>query len=267
MKKMLCVLLAVLTLVLGLSLTATAHEPELLMIDVEDGAIMYSSYDFEEAIPYAIIPDGSVALCIDAVSWGYCVAFGNYVGYIFEEDAYPVDPDYYEFELPTGENYAIGDAVLGPVTDVPEFPYDELECAGNQKIHTRSGPNNRYTSHKSIEVGHEVKVFYQTKNNGVEWAYIEFERDHKLFRVYTPLYRINVDDYLPDDGDDYVWATITRGHTPRLGPGSEYASAEHYVPALTKVRAYYQEDGWLMYDYQVNDERWQRGWAKPGDWR
>ena len=267
MKKTLCILLALLLTLLCLPAPAMARADDLLMVDAENGAILYDSYDLDEAVPYAVIPEGSVALRIATIDWGYCVAFGNYVGYIFESDAYPIDSDYYDFELPTGENYALdGDIDYIEPTDVPEFPYDEMNCAGNQKIATRSGPNNRFTSHGSIQVGHEVHVFYQTKNEGVEWAYIEFERDHKLYRVFTPLYRINVDGYLPDDGEDYVWATISAGHTPRLGPGDEYASAEHYVPAYTRVKAYYQQDGWLLYDYQVKDDLWQRGWAEPGDW-
>ena len=158
MKKTLCALLALLIAVIGLSIPAMARDTDLLMVDAENGAVMYSSYDLEEAIPYAIIPEGSIALRIATIDWGYCVAFGNYVGYIFESDAYPVDPDYYYFELPTGEDYAVNGS-FEPV-DVPEFPYDEMDCAGNQKIATRSGPNNKFTSHGSIQVGHEVRVFY-----------------------------------------------------------------------------------------------------------
>lgn len=270
MKRTLCALLAALIMVLGLSVPALADSFDLMMIDAEGGAIMYDTYDLDLAIPYALIPEGSVAIRIATIDWGYCVAFGNYVGYIFRADAYPVDSDDYEYELPTGENYLLnqdGDFEKDPVY-VPEFPYDPIDCAPNQQVATRSGPRNRYTSHVSINVGHDdVQVYYQTLQGGVVWSYIEFEKENKMYRLFTPLYRINVDGFLPDDPEtDYVWATIADNHTPRLGPGLEYAAAKHVVPSFAKVKAFYQQDGWLWYEYEVEEGKWQRAWAAPGDW-
>lgn len=268
MKKTLGLILSVLLILTGLSAPAFARSDDLLMIDVDGGAIMYDSYNLEYAQPFALIPEGSVALRIATLDWGYCVAFGNYVGYIFEEDAYAVDSSYYYFELPTGEDYSLNwsEDDWDAASSVPEFPYDLIDCAGNQKISTRSGPSNNYTSHGSIQVGHEVYALYQTKLDGVEWCYIEFERDNKMYRVFTPLYRVNIDGFLPDDSEDYVWAHIANGHTPRLGPGYDYASADYYVPAYTEVKAYYQQDGWLLYDFTSDDGILQRAWAEPGDW-
>lgn len=268
MRKLLCALIA-LTLSLSLlSVPAMADQEDLVRIDSEGGAIMYDHYDLEKAIPYALIPDGAIALRIATIDWGYCIAYGNYVGYVFEDDARYADPDHYFFELPTGENYSLNwnNTASQNITYVPEFPYEARRCAGNQKISTRSGPDNSYSGHGSIQMGHEVRVFYQTKNQGVEWAYIEFERDNKMYRVFTPLYRINVDGILPDETEDFVTATIANTHTPRLGPGKQYAAAKYSVPAFTQVKAYYQENGWLLYDYKADDGTMQRAWAEPGDW-
>ena len=246
MKKTLSLLLSVLLILTGLSAPAFARADDLLKIDVAGGAILYDSYDLEDAQPFALIPDDSIVLRIATIDWGYCVAFGNYVGYIFEEDAYAVDSSYYYFDLPTGEDYSLyrdddwDDDDWDATSYVPEFPYELIDAAGNQKISTRSGPSNDYTSHGSIQVGHEVYALYQTELDGVVWCYIEFERENKMYRVFTPLYRVNIDALLPDDSEDYFWVHIANGHTPRVAPDYEYAYAEYYVPAYTEVTAYYQ---------------------------
>lgn len=266
MKKLLSTLLVVVLILMSMTVPAMANDDDLVKIDAKGGAIMYDSYDLSQARPYAKIPKGSICLLIATVDWGYCVAFGNYVGYVFEEDGHTVDSRYYEYKLPTGIDYSIqwdeGDAT----SRVPEFPYEPIDCAGNQRISTRSGPSGDYTEHGSIQVGHDVQILYQTENGGNEWCCIEFERDYKMYRVYTTMYRVNVDAYVPDDSEDYTWVHIANGHTPRLGPGYEYANAEYYVPAYTEVKGYYQQDGWLMYDFVRDDGEIQRGWAKPGDW-
>ena len=267
MKKALFILLAAMLAVFCLSAPAMARAENLVMVDNEDGAVMYSHYDLDKAVPIALIPEDSVCLRIATIDWGYCVAFGNYVGYIDEDDARTVDPRYYYFELPVGSDYSVADDdEYHKVTDLPDFPYEPIDCAGNQKISTRSGPSGDYTEHGSIQVGHEVQILYQTSNGGNQWCCIEFERDYKMYRVYTTMYRVNVDSYVPDDSEDYEWVHISKGHTPRLGPSIEYAACEYYVPAYTKVKGYYQQDGWLMYDYELDNGDIQRGWTKPGTW-
>ncbi|MBQ2955972.1 MAG: hypothetical protein IJE08_05875 [Clostridia bacterium] len=264
MKKLLSALLVLMLAMAAMAVPAMADADDLLKIDVSGGAYLYDSYDLDEARPIALIPKNSICLHIATVDWGYCVAFGNYVGYIDEDDAHSVDSRYYYFKLPTGEDYSI--QWSDDVSYVPEFPYYPIDCAGNQKISTRSGPSGDYTEHGSIQVGHPVEILYQTSNGGNQWCCIEFERDYKMYRVYTTMYRVNVDAYVPDDSEDYVWVHIQNGHTPRLGPGYQYASCGNYVPAYTEVKGYYQQDGWLMYDFTLPNGDIQRGWAEPGDW-
>ncbi len=267
MKKLICTVLTILLAISCLTPPALARANELVLVDNPDGAYLYDTYDLDKSRPIAWIPEDSVCLRIATIDWGYCVAFGNYVGYIFEEDARSVSSKYYYYELPTGEDYSVGiDDGYHEVTDLPDFPYEPIDCAGNQKISTRSGPSGDYTEHGSIKVGHDVQVLYQTESKGNVWCCIEFEREYKMYRVYTTMYRINVDEYVPDDSEDYEWVHISKGHTPRLGPGEEYATAEYYVPAYTEVKGYYQQDGWLMYDFVRADGEIQRGWTEPGTW-
>ena len=67
MKKTLGLISSVLLILTGLSAPAFARSDDLLMIDVNGGAIMYDSYDLEKAQPFALIPEGSVALRIATI--------------------------------------------------------------------------------------------------------------------------------------------------------------------------------------------------------
>lgn len=273
MKKTLCKLLAALLLLTCLSVPALADSSfNLMMIDADGGAIMYDTYDLDAAIPFAYIPEGSIAIRIATIDWGYCIAFGNYVGYIYRADAYPVDSDDYEFMLPEGEDFSLleeeEDYDEWPEqTELPEFPYEPMyENAANTSIGTRSGPRGHYTEHGTFGMNREYGILYQTLSGGVQWCCIEFEYSNMMYRVYTSMRRFNVDGYIPDDPENYEMVHIGEGQTPRLGPGYEYASSGFYVPGYAEVKGYYQQDGWMMFDYVLDNGDTLRGWAEPGTW-
>lgn len=276
MKKLFCMLLC-LALLAGVPACAAADD--LILITEETYAPLYASYDYGDNRVIAHIPEGSVALHIATIDWGYCVAFGNHVGYIPEESGIFVDDDYYYFSLPDGSDYC-GEAIDPPCGPeggyvsggdwnvnplVPEFPYYPIYAEANQKLATRSGPNTKYTEpggfRKDI-----VDVYYQTSGNGVQWGCIEFEEDGLMYRLYTGMKRIDTYVDVPQDEESYVWAYISGTHIPHHGPGYHYASTGVTVPAETPVRAYYQQYGWLMFEYDLPDGDVLRAWAPAGTW-
>lgn len=276
MKRMLAGLLV--CLLLCSALPAFAGTQEMLLITELNYAPLYDSYDLSQREIIAYIPEGEVALCLAAVDWGYCVAFGNYVGYIDEDAALFVDSDLYDWNLPTGRDY-LYEPPCGPddspvynggnesadTSYVPEFPYAPIYTETNQKLATRSGPNTKYTEPGSFNEA-VVGVYYQTPGNGVQWACVEFEEDGLLYRVYTGMKRIDPDRNIPHDAEDYLWCVLLEEHEPRLGPGWEYAPSGVTVPAGTLVRAYYQQYGWLMFEYDLPDGDVLRAWAPAGSW-
>ena len=68
------------------------------------------------------------------------------------------------------------------------------------------------------------------------------------------------------DSEEYVWAQITRTHTPSYGPGAEYAKAKYEVSAGTQVKAFYRQNGYLLFEIETAGGM-QRAWATPESWR
>ena len=266
MKKTFVALVVVLLAVLCLSGTAFAATHSLVKITDPSGAIMYDTYDEDVALPIAVIPEGSIAIRLATTDWGYLVTFGNYAGYIYEEDCKRVSAEYYEYEMPEGIDYSYETFENSDITDVPEFPYTAQPCYGLESIATRSGPRGAYTYHGSFSKDTDMEIYYQTLSGGVYWCYLEFEANNSLYRLYTSMRRVEVDDPVPDDPEEYVWVRITKEHKPRLGPGTEYANAAKSVPAA-KVKGFFQENGWLMFEYTLSSGEVQRAWAPPGYWK
>lgn len=266
MKKIFSALVVVLLATLCLSGTAFAASYGLVKITDPSGAIMYDTFDEDVALPIAVIPEGEIAIRLVTIDWGYLVTFGNYAGYISSDDCIRVSSEVYEYEMPEGVDYSYETFVGDDITDVPEFPYTSQPCYGIDKIATRSGPRGNYTYHGQYPMDTDMEIFYQTLRGGVYWCYIEFEANNSLYRLYTSMRRVEVDNLVPDDPEEYVWVHITEEHKPRLGPGTKYANAAKSVPPA-KVKGFFQENGWLMFEYTLSNGDIQRAWAPPGYWK
>jgi len=275
MKRILSLVLVVMLSVLCLSGSALAASDDCVLITSKNGAVLYNTHDRDKAQPIAKIPFGSAALYIATVDWGYCVTFGNYAGYIHEDDGVIISSDYVQYLLPTGKDYSYSSggnssSSSDSSTDlsyVPEFPFEPIDCElVEEDVSTRSGPNSAYTWQGHFSPYKDYTVLYQTKREGVVWGYVEFEEEGFMYRLYTAMWRITADETVPYSPDDTVTARITKSHTPLLGPGYEYAYCNNRVSA-GKVKALYQQDGWLMFECTLSNGTPQRGWAPPGYWK
>ena len=106
----------------------------------------------------------------------------------------------------------------------------------------------------------------QTDGNGVRWGYFEMSFNGQKYRLYTGMKRFDGYFNIPYDSEEWIWAEITSTHTPRYGPGNDYAAAKYSVCAGTTVKAFYQQNGWLMYETSASSGT-QRAWAPPEAWR
>ena len=250
-----------------------AASDDLVLITEPGGAILYDSYDLKTARPIALIPYGSPALYLAAIDWGYCVVFGNYAGYIYEDEGVPISSGFYEFEMPCGEDYSIEgippweeEGTTVPQEYVPEFPYGLIGCEPlEDQIATRSGPNRSYTWEGNHSPRLMYRALYRTAGNGIDWVCVEFTKDDMKYRLYTGMWRLEAVSSVPYDGEEAVWACITRTHTPHYGPGYEYAECGESMGPCD-VKAFYQENGWLMYEYTTQNGEIRRCWAPPGCW-
>jgi len=252
----------------GPAASASSSADAFILITNPDGAILYSSYDPSNTTPIARIPFGSAALRIMTIDWGYCVTFGNYAGYIVEADGLPISSASALYEVPFGTDYSYRETSRpsSSTSSVPEFPYSPSACTALEDIATRSGPNTAYTWQGNFPDDLNYTVLYQAEGNDIYWGYVEFRQDGVKYRLYTGMWRLNCRKSVPADPEDYVMARITRAHTPYLGPGYDYAVCDFSVDAGS-VKACYQENGWLMFEYTLDDGVIQRGWAPAGYWK
>ncbi len=246
-KRLLCIATALMLLVLC-SLSASAASDDLILITNPNGAILYDSYDLQNTRPIALIPRGSAALHIASLDWGYCVVFGNYAGYIFEDEGIPVSSGYFEFALPSGENYSYSEEDSWQNdewsrTYVPEFPYAPIGCEPlEDQISTRSGPNTNYTWEGNHSPRLLYRALYRTEGNGIDWVCVEFSKYDVKYRLYTGMWRLEAVQSVPYDEEEYVWARITQEHTPNYGPGYDYAPCYVWSVPCT-VKAFFLEYG------------------------
>ncbi len=283
LRKMLC-LTAALMICLACAGIASADLNDLVLITNPYGTVMFDSYDLENTRPIALIPYGSTALCIAEFDWGYCVVFGNYAGYIPHDDGMRVSAGFYAYELPTGVDYSYPEDDEWENDDswddgnsweddgwdcsyVPEFPYASIGCEPlEDQIATRSGPNRGYTWEGNHSARLHYRVFYRTEGDGIDWAYIEFSKYDEKYRLYTGMWRLEPVQSVPYAEEEFVWSLITCEHTPRMGPGFDYAACDVWaIPG--PVKAFYQENGWLMFECELADGETLRCWAPPEHWK
>lgn len=246
---------------------------------------LYDSYDRYQRKVLTAVPYGAVALYIAAVDRGICVAYGNYVGYL-DDPAYrkvyswsnnhfimpggtaSSDPQNTWDTWDTGSaGQQVSDWNTNAKSYVPEFPYTAVECTAIQSVSTRSGPNTAYNEPGTFSRDLTYKLYYQTEGNGVSWGYFEFENNGKKYRLYSGMKRVTNTGYVPYDSENTVWAVITQTHTPHYGPGYDYAAAYCEVPENSRVKAIYQDNGWLLFEYEPVGSKKLRAWAPASCWQ
>jgi hypothetical protein len=144
--------------------------------------------------------------------------------------------------------------------EIPEFPYYARSATLNQEMATRSGPNTKYTYPGAFPKSTAITVYYQTSGNGVMWGMVEFKRNGEWYRLYTGMKRIDASN-VPKDSEDFVYASLSSTVTPRYGPGTEYAALPNKMLAGSYIKAFFQENGYVMVDYEDDGNQVKRGWV------
>ena len=235
-------------------------------------APLYASYERGGGRILTYVPAGEVVLYIAAMDLYTCVAYDNYLGYM-DEDYLSKLPRYSSkyFRFPTGGKSSSGDSTWDPPATSGEnaFTFSGRSADPNQRISTRSGPGLSYVNVSTYPQSIDPVAYYQTfEKNSVYWAYIEFTYKNARYRLYTPTKRLTLYDDLPAYKETSFRATITKELAVYYGPGYNYARSEYEaVPANTSVKAFFTENGWLMFDYTLSNGTMHRGWAPPEYWR
>ncbi len=281
MKRLICLALLLSVLCAPASRAEALTRGDLLCL--YGAHALYDSYDRYDRRVICTVPAGSVVVYLGTAGWSLCVVYGSYAGYIEAYDWYKLESwDGMDYELPDGSmlrewgSASSNDSPYAPDPSpswsgparayVPEFPYSSQWACPNQKLATRSGPNTRYTWTEHYPESTAVRLFYQADGNGVRWAYFEMNCNGQKYRLYTGMKRFDGYGDVPYDREDWTWAEIVATHTPKYGPGNDYAAAGHRVSAGTTVKAFYQQNSWLMYETTTAGGT-QRAWAPPEAWR
>ena len=149
---------------------------------------------------------------------------------------------------------------------IPEFPYygREVTLDPSSNLDTRSGPNQKYTWCGTFKGLTKVTIYYQTS----KWGLVEFIRNGKWYRVYTPMNRIVASDALgvPENPEDFEYAILLNNVTPLYGPGDKYAiqDKEYSMPKDVTVKVYFQDNDYAMVEFdatQVGYRKVKRGWV------
>lgn len=130
---------------------------------------------------------------------------------------------------------------------------------------TRSGPSTGYYETGSFySRGDSVKLYSRVWDsvNEIWWVQAEAKESGQLKRVYTGSWRFSGQDLydLPEEYARYD-ATVSRGQTLRMGPGSGYAYYGASISSGKRVTVYNIENGWAQIECTVNGTRY-RGWVE-----
>lgn len=263
MKK-LCALL----LVLVVLCVSPALADEYLRVINCNYAPIYASYEPDDYTVLGYVPCGEEVYLIATVDRGYFVVYGNLAGYI--DEGYTMPSMGYEFVLPGGwygEDWSGGwDDSWGDMSYVNRFWFEPIDAVANQKLATRSGPGTEYTGMATYPASTDIQVYYLATGSGTTWVYFEFSYRGEMYRLYTGFKRVDVDRMVPESEEQGEPVTITADVYPHFGPGYEYAKSDKCIPANTEVEGFYVENGWVMFDYELDSGKILRAWAPPEKW-
>lgn len=209
----------------------------------------------QESQVLAWIPAYEYVTYVGKIPEGYVVTTASMTGYMLPY--YLEKAEYYDYGYADHEG-----------TDPTDFPYSPIRCVANQRIATRSGPGTRYTEPGSFfKKGTELKVFYQADGSGVPWGYIEFTYKNQLYRAYTGMKRLDVNQVVPHCEEEIAhYVTLTESFKPYYGPGYNYATLPKAVSQNAQVPVFFTDNYWVMFDYTLPNGQIQRGWAPPECW-
>ena len=257
--------LAAAVMLLLCALPAQADFGTLYVVFNCPSAPLYADMDHRTVLRY--VNAGEVVYCIKEMSDMACVGYENSLGYIDAAYLAPVDDAYYSFRLPSGDMSG-ADLPYTEYYGVPYFAYAPLPAKATQSLATRTGPGTEYTGGSTYPKNTEITVYYETNGSGVAWVYIGFSYRGQDHLLYTGEKRVKTDYQLSGAAEEKFPVTILQNIVPRLGPGTNYALAEHSVPFGSQAEGVYRTaSGWLMFDYRLPDGKIQRAWAPPQTWQ
>lgn len=268
MKTSACKQIGILIITLLLLLApAQADFGTLFMVVNCEYAPLYAA-PYAESNVLGYVRAGEIVYCIEALADQYCVGYGNSLGYIENQYLAAVNDDYYAFTLP-GNVVQGGNNQYVEYRGTPYFTYPAVQAKAVQKLATRSGPGTKYTDTLTYPQSTQISAYYTVNGADASWTCIEFIYRSEKYRLYTGAKRVGTDAVLPvQQPEETFSATVAQQLTPYYGPGYDYALAKYAVPAGSAVQGVYQTaDGWLMFDYTLENGKLQRAWAPPSYWQ
>lgn len=138
--------------------------------------------------------------------------------------------------------------------------YGELEpvrIEKEQRLAFRTGPGTKYTELFSLDPARMYNLFVlqQEKGGTVYWGMVEFKCYKGLYRAYTGLHDLAVDDIdVPAANQQGAYAYVGGlDIAAYAGPGQEYVCYDWAVPCWTDLTIYHEENGYVLADFVLPD--------------
>ncbi|MBR5560994.1 MAG: hypothetical protein IKU73_06250 [Clostridia bacterium] len=138
--------------------------------------------------------------------------------------------------------------------------YGELKPVRLQetkRLAFRTGPGTKYTELFSLDPARMYNLFILQEEEGgtVYWGHVEFKCYKGLYRAYTGLHDLEVDEIaVPAANQEGVYAYVSGVDAAAYaGPGQEYVCYDWVVPCWTDLMVYHEENGYVMADFVLPD--------------
>jgi len=195
------------------------------------------------------------ATCVSLSYCRYCGVTTGYYGAHSWRDATYTQP-----KTCTVCGITSGEPMKRPLS-VKSFSFGARSLYPTMDIGTRTGPGNGYAPMNTYPSDLKYTGFYQTKGGSVNWAYVEFTYRGSKYRLYTGVQRFSNSGSLTYVTEEYTYVTVNSSANLRYGPGYDYAESNfEKVSAGTSVKAFYEENGWVMIDFTLRNGNILRGW-------
>ncbi|MBR3796464.1 MAG: hypothetical protein IKK34_10665 [Clostridia bacterium] len=134
--------------------------------------------------------------------------------------------------------------------------YGELEpvrLEETKRLAFRTGPGTKYTELFSLDPARMYNLFILQEEKGgtVHWGHVEFKCYKGLYRAYTGLHDLEVDEIIvPNANQEGVYAYVGGlDIAAYAGPGQEYVCYDWAVPCWTDLTIYHEENGYVLADF------------------
>lgn len=122
-----------------------------------------------------------------------------------------------------------------------------------KRLAFRTGPGTKYTELFSLDPARLYNLFILQEEEGgtVYWGHVEFKCYKGLYRAYTGLHDLEVEDVaVPTANQEGVYAYVSGVNAAAYaGPGLEYVCYDWSVPEWTDLTVYHEENGYVMADF------------------